>query len=69
MSAEAKRSLMSALIGGAVGMLLTGFLSLLLVGGELHKLEASTSDKLSTLTERVARVEERLSMGHPDTRR
>lgn len=57
MSLEARKTLVSALIGAVVGILSTGFLSMLLVGSQLHALENSFGEKISALGSRVASLE------------
>lgn len=57
MSNGTKSTLVSALVGAAVGILSTALLSLLLVGNSLHALENTTNDKLGALSSRVSSLE------------
>lgn len=57
MSLETRKTLVSALIGAVVGILGTGFLSMLLVGSQLHALENNLGDRIASLGSRVASLE------------
>lgn len=57
MSEGTKSTLVSALIGAAVGILSTALLSLLLVGNSLHALENTTNKELGSLGSRVSSLE------------
>lgn len=54
---ETRKAVTSALIGAVIGILGTGFLSMLMVGSQLHAMESNLGDRIAALGSRVASLE------------